>query len=259
METLESFLTAGVFAFILTFVRIGTALMIMPGVGDSFTPQQIRLYIALAMALVLSPIVAPMLPSPIPGGMALMILVIMEFIIGLFIGTIARIMMMALDTAGVIISMQSGLGNAQLFNPAFSSQGSLVGAFMSVTGVIVLMASNLHYLLFFGLIDSYDLFPVGSIPDTGSMANLMSGAVGTSFMIGVQIAAPFLIIGMIMYIGMGVLTRLMPQMQVFMVAMPLQIVLSLMMLALVISASMLFWAHRFEESMIFFLSPGTRP
>ncbi|MGZ9109303.1 MAG: flagellar biosynthetic protein FliR [Micavibrio sp.] len=253
METLEQFLTAGVFAFILTFVRIGTALTIMPGVGDSFTPQQIRLYIALGISLVLAPLVAPMMPDPVPEGPALVILIMMEFIIGLFIGSVARVMMMALDTAGMVVSMQSGLGNAQLFNPAFSSQGSLVGAFLSVTGVIVLFATNMHYLLFFGLIDSYHMFPVGSIPDTGSMADLMAGAVAASFMIGVQISAPFLIVGMIIYIGMGVLSRLMPQIQVFMVAMPLQILVSLMTLAIVLSATMLFWAHKFEDSMIFFL------
>lgn len=256
MESLEQFLTAGVFAFILTFVRIGTALTIMPGIGDSFTPQQIRLYIALGVSLVLAPLVAPMMPDPVPGGAALVILIIMEFIIGLFIGSVARVMMMALDTAGMVISMQSGLGNAQLFNPAFSSQGSLIGAFLSVTGVIVLFATNMHYLLFFGLIDSYQMFPIGSIPDTGSMANLMSWAVAESFKIGVQISAPFMIVGMIIYIGMGVLSRLMPQIQVFMVAMPVQILVSLMTLAIALSAVMLFWAHKFEDSMVFFLKAG---
>ncbi len=256
METLQDFLTNGVFAFILVFVRIGTALTIMPGIGDSFTPQQIRLYIALGVSLVLAPMVAPMLPDPIPGGFALLVLIIMEFIVGLFIGTIARIFMMALDTAGMIISMQSGLGNAQLFNPAIAAQGSLIGAFLSVTGVLVLMAMNMHYLLLFGMVDSYQMFPVGSIPDAGGMADLMSQAIAGSFLIGVQIAAPFLIVGMIIYIGMGVLTRLMPQMQVFMIAMPVQILLSLMTLAVMLSAGLLFWAQRYEESMVYFLQAG---
>jgi flagellar biosynthetic protein FliR len=256
MESLESFVTAGVFAFILTFVRIGTALMIMPGVGDSFTPQTVRLYIALGLSLVLAPLVAPMMPTPIPGGMALIVLVIMEFLIGLFVGTMARIFMMALDTAGMIISIQSGLGSAQIFNPAAAMQGSLVGAFLSVTGVLFLMATNMHYFLFFGLVDSYDVFPVGVVPDTGSMAELISGAVSASFMIGTQIAAPFIVIGMITYIGMGVLARLMPQIQVFMIALPIQIVLSLLMIAVTLSAAMLFWIGRFDEGMSYFLRPG---
>ena len=155
METLQDFITTGVFAFILVFVRVGTALTIMPGIGDSFTPQTIRLYIALGLSLVLAPIVAPMLSPPVPEGMALVILVMMEFIIGLFLGTIARILMMALDTAGMVVSMQLGLGNAQLFNPAFATQGAIIGAFLSVTGVMVLMAANMHYLLVSGLVGSF--------------------------------------------------------------------------------------------------------
>jgi len=256
MESLQEYLNNGIFAFILVFVRIGTAITIMPGVGDSFTPQQIRLYIALGLSLVLAPLVAPMMPHPVPEGGALFLLIMMEFTVGLLIGTISRILMMALDTAGMVISFQSGLGNAQLFNPALAQQGSLFGAFLSVTGVLILLSAKLHYLLFYGLVDSYKMFPVGSMPDTGSMADLVSRAVSASFMIGVQISAPFIIVGMVLYIGMGILTRLMPQMQVFMIAIPVQIWLALMTITLVLSASFLFWAHAFEDGMVFFLQSG---
>lgn len=253
---LQEFITTGVFAFILTFVRIGSAVTIMPGVGDSLTPQNVRLYIALGLSLVLSPLVAPHLPSPVPTTMMLFALIAMEFIIGIFIGTIARIFMAALDTAGMVISLASGLGNAQLFNPGFQSQGSLIGAFMSITGVTLLFVTDMHHLLFYGLVGSYDLFPVGAIPDTGSMAALMSKAVAASFMIGVQIAAPFLVVSLLLYIGMGVLTRLMPQIQVFLLALPLQIILALITLSLIVSAGFLFWLSKFEESMVFFMSNG---
>lgn len=256
MSLLEQFLTTGVFAFILTFVRIGTAVMIMPGVGDTFTPQQIRLYIALGLSLVLAPFVANYLPTPIPGTTVLLSLIVMEFIIGLFFGTIGRILISALDTAGMVISLASGLGNAQLFNPGSATQGSLIGAFLSVTGVLILFTTNMHHLLFYGLVGSYELFPVGAVPDAGSMAELVSKAVASSFLIGVQIAAPFLVISMLLYIGMGVLTRLMPQVQVFLLALPMQILLSMVTLSLIISAAMLFWVSRFEQGMVFFLSVG---
>lgn len=256
MSLLEEFLVQGVFAFILTFVRIGAALTIMPGVGDTFTPQQIRLYIALGLSLVLSPLVAQHLPNPVPTTAVLFTLIVMEFVVGIFIGTIARIFMVALDTAGMAISMMSGLGNAQVFNPAFATQGSLVGALFSVTGVLVLFATNMHHLLFFGLVGSYELFPVGAVPDAGSMAELMARAVASSFMIGIQIASPFIVVSLLIYIGMGVLTRLMPQIQVFLLALPLQIILSIVTLGLVISTIMLFWVSKFEDGMVFFLSGG---
>ncbi len=253
-STLQDFLSSGVLAFMLTFVRIGTAIMIMPGLGDSFVPERIRLHISLAMTLVLFPLVLPHIPSPIPGTFQLVILIAMEFVVGLFFGTIARVLMLALDTAGMIISTTSSLSNAQLFNPTLATQGSLVGAFMSVTGVIVLFSLNLHHLLITGVIESYDLFPLGFIPDPGGMANLMAHMVSESFAIGIKIGAPFLIMTLMLYIAMGVLSRLMPQMQIFMIAMPLQILVSLVILMMVLSASFTYWAQQFEQGMVFFLS-----
>jgi flagellar biosynthetic protein FliR len=256
MSLLEEFLVGSVFAFMLTFVRIGAAVTIMPGVGDSFTPSNIRLYIALGLSVTLAPFVAMYLPEQVPAPPVLFTLLVMEFIIGLFIGTIARVFMAALDTAGMVISMMAGLGNAQVFNPGSATQGSIVGAMLSVTGVVLIFATNMHHLLFLGLVGSYDLFPIGELPDAGSMAEMLSKAVAGSFMIGVQIASPFIVLSLLVYIGMGVLTRLMPQIQVFLLALPLQILLSILTLALVVSAGLMFWLAKFEEGMIFFLSGG---
>lgn len=255
-QTLQTFMVQGVFAFMLTFVRIGAALTIMPGIGDSFVPQNIRLYIALGISLVLMPLVSPYLPNPIPSTIGFMVLIVCEFIIGIFIGTIARIFMTALDTAGMIISMQSGLGNAQVFNPSMATQGSLVGALLSITGVVLLFVTNMHHLLIYGLIGSYEVFPVGVVPDSGDMADMISKAIAGSFLVGIQIASPFIVLSMMLYIGMGVLSRLMPQVQVFMLSLPLQITLSLVTLVMMFSAGMLFWLTKFEEGMMFFFGGG---
>lgn len=250
---LETFLATQVLAFILTFVRMGTAIMIMPGLGDSFVPERVRLLIALGISFVMFPLTLSYMPAQVPGTFMLLSLIVMEFIVGLFFGTIARVFMTALDTAGMVISTQSGLGNAQVFNPSMATQGSLVGAFLSVTGVLVLFATDLHHLLIAGLIESYELFPVGVIPDQGSMAEMLARTVSSSFAIGVKIGAPFLVLTMLIYVGMGVLSRLMPQIQVFLLALPLQILLSILTLMLVLSAIFMYWATQFEEGMIFFL------
>ncbi len=250
---LETFLASGILAFILTFVRMGTAVMIMPGLGDSFVPERLRLLIALALSFVLFPMTMKYMPAQVPGTFMLLMLIIMEFVIGLFFGTIARVFMTALDTAGMVISTSSGLGNAQVFNPSLAMQGSLVGAFLSVTGVLILFATDLHHLLIMGLLESYTLFPVGAIPDSGSMAELLARTISASFSIGVKIGAPFIVLTMLIYVGMGVLSRLMPQIQVFLLAIPLQILLSVITLILTMSAIFIYWAGQFEEGMIFFL------
>lgn len=250
---LQEFLTVQVFAFMLAFVRMGSAIMIMPGVGDSFVNERIRLHFAVALSFVMYPLIANYIPSPLPGTIGLFALILMEFIIGIFFGSIARIFMMALDTAGMVVSISSGLSNAQLFNPTLASQGSLMGAFLSVTGIIVLFALNLHHLLFAGIVESYALFPIGALPDFGSMAELIARAVAAAFAVGIKIAAPFLVMAIVIYTGMGVLSRLMPQVQVFLLALPLQILLSLVIMSMILSAAYLFWAAQFEQAMTFFL------
>ncbi|PZQ48450.1 MAG: flagellar biosynthetic protein FliR [Micavibrio aeruginosavorus] len=256
MNILEQFLTTGIFAFIIIFVRFGTALMIMPGIGDTFVPQNIRLFIALGLSLVVSPVIRPHLPDPLPGFGGMLSLIAVEFITGLFIGTIARVLMMALDTAGMLISLASGISNAQVFNPSLAVQGSVFGAFLSVTGVTLLFVTNLHHMLIHGLVESYEMFPIGTVPDTGSMAELMAKAVAASFMTGFQIALPFIVVSLLLYTGMGVLSRLMPQLQVFMIVIPVQILLAVVMVAISLSAMMLFFISRFEDGMVYFLSQG---
>jgi flagellar biosynthetic protein FliR len=253
MPLLESFIQAQVFAFILTFVRIGTAIMIMPGVGDSFVPPNIRLYFALAFSVVITPIVAVHLPAAIPQGPMFFMLIFIEFLVGALIGTVARIFMSITDTAGMIVSFQGGLSNAMLFNPQMAGQGSLMGAFLSVSGAVLLFATDLHHLLILGLIESYTQFPIGDVPDVGSMANVMVSSIASAFLIATQMAAPFLIVITVLYAAMGVLSKLMPTLQIFILAMPIQILLSLIVLAMTVSTMLLYFLTAYRDNMGAFL------
>lgn len=246
---LTAFLEINVMAFILAFVRVGAIVTIMPGIGDSFVPQRIRLLIALALAVVLFPVVSTRLPEGLEPGTGLLTLIAIEFIIGLLIGTVARILMTALDTAGMVVSLQSGLGSAQMFNPAMATQGSLFGAFLSITGVVILFSSGMYYVLLGAVVESYNFFPMGTLPATADMAQTITKTVSASFALGIQIALPFFAIAMILYIGMGILSRLMPQIQVFLLALPAQILLALLTLMLVISGMLLFWLDAFGDGL----------
>ena len=104
------------------------------------------------------------------------------------------------------------------------------------------------------------MFPMGVMPDTGSMAELMSKAVSASFNVGVKIAAPFLVVTMLVYVGMGVLTRLMPQMQVFLIVLPVQILVAIMLLGFVVAAMFGAWLTHYHSALLFFFSSaGTLP
>ena len=244
---LQDLIVGHVFAFMLIFMRLGTALMIMPGIGDTFVSPQLRLSFALAMSFVLMPFLAHNLPAPPAQAYQMVALLMTEFFIGAFIGTVMRIMIGALDTAGSVISIQAGFSNALVFNPATATQGSVIGALYSMLGVTLLFVTNLHHYMLASVVESYQLFPAtGHLLDVESAFEVIRRAVSAAFKIGVELATPFLIVGTLLQIGFGLLGRLMPQVQIFFMALPLQILLSLVMLTMVLSAGILFWLNAFE-------------
>lgn len=252
---LEIFVTQSLFTFLLIFCRIGSAIMIMPGIGDSFVPTNVRLLFTLSVAFVMTPVLAAYLPPPPAGLLPFSVLIAAEIIVGLFIGTVMRILISALDTLGMMISLQSGFANALIFNAISSGQGSIVGALFSMMGVVLLLVTNLHHFLLLSIFESYAMFPVKEgFLETASMADVVARTVNTAFNTGVRMSAPFIVVGLLVYIGFGLLGRLMPQIQVFFLALPLQILLSLITLSLVFSAAILFWLASYEEEMIRFMS-----
>ena len=255
---LDAFLTTGVFAFMLAMVRVGTMVMIMPGIGNTFVPGPIRLWFMVGFALVLLPMLQANIPQPLPKMPLMVLLILVEFTIGLFIGLVGRILMSALDTAGMIVSVQSSLANAQLFNPALQSQGTVVGTFMTLAGILMLFVTDLHHMLILGMVRSYEIFPLGQVPDMGSMTQVVVTSIDKSFAIGVTIAAPFLIIILVLYACMGVLAKLMPQIQIFMLAVPVQLVLALMTFAMVISGMLLYWLDQYQAGMNYVFAGGGR-
>lgn len=243
----------------LVFTRVGTAMMIMPGIGDGFVPERVRLFFALSFSAILTPILMPHLPEFNDAGPAFVLLMLGEFLMGMFIGGIARIFMTALDTAGMLISMHIGLANAQIFNPSFATQGSIMGAFLSITGALMLFATNLHHLLLGALVDSYNSFPPGrlGVNFAGDMADTISNAVTQAFAIGFHFSMPFMLVTMMIYIAMGILSRVMPQLQVFILSMPIQIIVGLLLFGLVLSAGMMYWMTQYENAVHLFLLPST--
>jgi flagellar biosynthetic protein FliR len=103
----------------------------------------------------------------------------------------------------------------------------------------MIFATDLHHLVIAALNDSYVIFRPGEMPVLGDVANALSTTVAGAFRIGVQIAAPFLVFGLLFNMGLGILAKLMPQMQVFFVGMPLTILIGFLILIMVLGAMMM--------------------
>ncbi|MCZ6453408.1 MAG: flagellar biosynthetic protein FliR [Alphaproteobacteria bacterium] len=250
---LEGLLVSDVYLFLAVFARMGSAMMVLPGFGEVTIPARVRLALALTISFVVFPLVVDLIPPMPSNPTGLAVFIGGEILIGIVIGTIARILVSSLQVAGTIIAFNSGLGSAQMFDPTAGQQGAITGAFLATIGVTLLFVTNLHHLLLFALVDSYQLFAPGGVFPVGDFSDLAAQFVARSFRMGLQIAMPVVIVGILIYISMGLMARLMPQIQVFFIALPLQMLVSFTILALTIGAGMLFFLDQFETAIRDFL------
>ena len=239
MQIDVSFLPIYAAAFLLTFARIGTMVMLLPGLGELTVSPRVRLTIALVLTAVILPLHRIDYQVDLRSFGPVVIVLVEEILVGAVLGLTARLTIAALQVAGTVAANQMGLGFVTAVDPTQGQQGMLVGNFLAVLGVTLIFATDLHYLVIAALNDSYALFRPGEVPVMGDVANVLTGSVASAFRIGVQLAAPFLVFGLLFNLGLGVLSRLMPQMQVFFVGMPLSILVGFLILMLVLGAMMM--------------------
>ena len=225
-------------AFMLAFARMGAMVMLMPGLGEANIPVRIKLSIALLLTLIILPLHRSAYHIDMESMSALAVLMLHEIIIGVVLGATARVTLSALQVAGSIIAQQMGLGFVTSVDPTQGQQGLLVGNFLTILGVTLLFATDSHHLVIAALNESYTIFSPGETMASGDVAALATRAFAAAFKIGLQLSAPFLVFGLVFNIGLGVLARLMPQMQVYFVGVPLSIFAGFLILSFVLAAMM---------------------
>ncbi len=157
-----------------------------------------RLAFALFVTLLTLPIVRPAFP---PVGLNLDVavrLLITEILIGVTFGLSGRFLMSSLQTAGVLISQQIGLSFTMALDPTGGDRGqaAALGTFLSLLGVSLILASNLHHVAIAGIVDSYLTLRPGTLPQSGDAAQLALTVANSAFITAVQISAPFLVFGL---------------------------------------------------------------
>lgn len=228
-----------IFGIFLIFVRVGAALMLMPGFSEPYVFSRSRLLFAMLLSVVLAAPVIPLLPE-LPERMdKLALLISGETLLGLFIGAATRIMFAALHVAGSTIAAQSGLATASVFDPSQSTQGTLPGNFLTTVAMVLLFVTDGHHMLLRGIVESYGHLQAGAAMPIGDMAAFITVIIQKGFDLGIQMAAPLLLVGLLTNLAMGVLNRLMPSFQVFFIALPLQLLLSFATLMLSFAAGLL--------------------
>ncbi len=235
------------FLYLLLFSRIGAILMLMPALGEDMIPMRMRLSFALAFTLVVYPLLSPQLPSMPADFMAIVGLIFHELAIGIMLGAIVRITVMATQVAGAIIAFQAGLSAAMAADPTqVGVQGAVFGSFLSFLGMVLIFATDLHHVALAATYDSYAIFPLETPLMFDDAAQLAIRTVAGAFSVGVQMAAPFIVFGLVFNLGAGILARLMPALQVFFLLMPANIILGLVLFAVLLAMMMGWYLSSFE-------------
>ena len=248
-------LSGAILAYFLVFARTGAMIMLLPGIGEAGVPPRVRLALALAVSFALAPVVQNSYASLTATSVtALTVLLIKEITAGIMVGGAARIIMSALSTAGYLIATQTGLAYAQTIDPEMGDQGAIVGNFFALLGATLIFATNLHHLAIGAIQGSYALIPPGAVLPTDDMAELAIRLVSGSFALGLQLAAPFLVFGFAVSAGIGLLARLMPQLQIFFIAMPINILAGFFLMMLLLGSMMTLFLNYYADQMSHFVS-----
>lgn len=249
---LDKFLSGHVFGYVMIFSRIGSAIMLLPGLGESFVPARSRLMFAFALCFLLLEPMLGRLPPPPDSISGLTHCIAYEVVIGLYYGTLLRIVAGVLETAGMVISIQSGLSNATVFNPALAAQSPLPSAYLAVIGIVMIFVTGLDHLMFHSLVALYDIFPPNGELIPGDMSQLVIQTFSKGFLVGIELAMPFFVMGLLMYIALGILQKLMPQVQLFLVILPVQIWGGLTLMAVTTAGIITVWLRYFDSAIATF-------
>src|SRR5476649_1837957 len=165
-----SFLPALAAAFLLAFARVGTMVMMLPGVGEMNLPARVRLTMALVLTAILLPAHQKAYAVDLKALGPVFLMLAQELIVGAVLGLTARLAISALQVAGSVVAQQLGLGFVTAVDPTQNQQGVIVGNFLGVLGITLIFATDLHHLVIAGLNDSYAIFQPGEMPIVGDAA-----------------------------------------------------------------------------------------
>jgi len=245
----EKLLSLELYHFLFVFARLGGAFLFMPFYASVYIPTRIRLIFALALAVMLTPVLSGQMPLPPENVLELFRTLLIEITVGVFLGLFPFFLMTAIDLVGVNASMATSFSNATLLDPQTNVQSTVLTGFLTLCTLLLIVTTNLYQILLGSVLASYEIFPVGEALLTGDMMKVLARTLSAAFTYGFQISSPFIIMIILIYSSMGVMSRLMPQLNIIFIVMPLQVYLGLALLMVSLPV-MLWWFMDFFRNTI---------
>jgi flagellar biosynthesis protein FliR len=228
-------------AFALVLARVGATMALLPGLGEAVAPATVRIGLALSITILLIPELQPMMPPVPAAGLSLALMVAGEVITGLWFGWITRMIVLALPICAQFIGYLIGLSSVLQPDAELGAQSGALGKLFEMAAPVLLLVSGLYMLPLTALHGLFQLIPPGHMLPIGDSTDIATRAVSTGFRLALQLASPFVVIGIAWHIGMGLIARIVSRMQIYFVSMPGQIMTGLALLMITGSTIILVW------------------
>lgn len=238
--------------FLILFARLGAVIMLLPAFSDEGIPGQIRLLLGLGVTVGLYAFLAPRVSVAAANEAGLAGTVVAEVCVGLAIGMIVRMMFSAATIAGSFISTQVGLSSVLLPDPLLGGQTTVVSKVLMLTATVVCLSLGVHHLWIGGIVRSYNAFPVGVLPPAADFAHLAVASATHAMALGLSMAAPLMVYGILFHVALGLAARMAPAIPVFFIAQPLNLLFGITLFCVTMGTML----NGFATAMANFMTSG---
>jgi len=223
--------------FLVLLGRVSAFLAVLPIFGWRALPGPMKVMLALLLTVFVAMLTppAPIVQQPL-GAWAVCLLVVGETLCGLALGLAVRLVFAAVEVGGRIAGRQMGLALAGTYDPATGEQSQPLATYLEILFVLFFLVVSGHHLLLRLVFGSYEVFPVGSIPSLGQMAEALVVAGSAMLLFGLKLAAPVLAAFLCLSVLLAILARVLPELNVLFLSLPLRVGLGLFMAAAIVPA-----------------------
>jgi len=220
---------------LLILLRVSALIIFLPVLGHRLVPPPVKAGLIVMIVLLLYPVVEPHVPIITPEPLVLMLFAIQELLFAGMLALLASLIFASVQFAGQVMSFQMGMSIANVLDPITSSQGAITAQLASILAMLLWLATNSHHMFLLALVDSFQRFPIGQAWSVHAWS-LLNDAAAHMFVLALKLVAPVLLLLFFVNVALGLISRAVPQIQVFFVSFPLTVGLGLFAFALALPA-----------------------
>lgn len=233
--------------YLIVTARVAGFIGAIPVISAAQTPVRVKTGLVFTTSLLLFPLMREAVGnvsfSPIPFAL----LIVSELLLGLLIGLVSRLIFTAVEFGATVIGYQMGFAAANVFDPQNERQVALLSQFQNVFAIMIFLAVNGHHLFLQTAVRSYELLPPGQFNITGEAVPFLMQLASHMFAIGVQFSAPVLAVLLLSGLILGILARVFPQLNVFLLSFPINIGAGFIVIALTLNLMSILLRREFDN------------